>query len=164
VRLTLYRCVGFSGVVFAIAAAVLGARLIGARLAATPVDDHLRRRRGRGAPVLIYGAGAGGALLVHVLLEDPAFGLFPVGCIDDDPSKRRLRLEGVQVVGTFGDLPRLLETLGVAQLIVSTRALDRHRLADAAGLCRDRGIAIRSLRFALDDIGPLARVRPVPVS
>jgi UDP-GlcNAc:undecaprenyl-phosphate/decaprenyl-phosphate GlcNAc-1-phosphate transferase len=161
VLLTLYRFEGFSRLVFAIDAAVLGALLIGARLAATSVDEHLRRRRGRGAPVLIYGAGAGGALLVHVLLEDPAFELFPVGFIDDDPSKRRLRLEGVPVVGTFGDLPRLFETLGVAQLIVSTRALDRHRLADAAGICRDRGIAIRSLRFALDEIGPIASVRHV---
>jgi hypothetical protein len=36
-----------------------------ARLAATSVDEHLRNRRGRGRPVLIYGAGVGGALLVR---------------------------------------------------------------------------------------------------
>jgi UDP-GlcNAc:undecaprenyl-phosphate/decaprenyl-phosphate GlcNAc-1-phosphate transferase len=159
--LTLYRFEGFSRLVFAIDAAVLGALLIGARLAATSVDEHLRRRRSRGAPVLIYGAGAGGALLVHVLHEDQGFGLVPVGFLDDDPAKRRLRLEGVPVVGTFADLERLIDALGVAQLIVSTKSIDRPRLAEAAALCRARGIAIRSLRFALDEIGPIASVRHV---
>jgi UDP-GlcNAc:undecaprenyl-phosphate GlcNAc-1-phosphate transferase len=159
--LSLYRFEGFSRLVFAIDGAVLCALLVGSRLAATSVDEHLRRRRGRGQPVLIYGAGAGGSLLVHVLLADPAFGLVPVGFIDDDPVKRRLRLEGVPVVGTFGQLGSLVEQLGVTQLIVSTRAIDRTRLAEASAICGERGIAIRSLRFALDEIGPIASVRHV---
>ena len=56
-----YRFEGFSRLVFAIDAVVLASLLVGARVAITSADEYLRRRRGVGRPVLIYGAGAGGA-------------------------------------------------------------------------------------------------------
>jgi UDP-GlcNAc:undecaprenyl-phosphate/decaprenyl-phosphate GlcNAc-1-phosphate transferase len=157
--LGLYRFERFSRLVFAIDAGVLLFLLVSARLAATSVDQHLRNRRGRGRPVLIYGAGVGGSLLVRVLLEDPSLGLFPVGLIDDDPAKRRLRLEGVPVVGTFEQLEAVFAERPVDELIVSIRLLDRTRLAEAAALCRAHGIGIRAMRFALDEIGPIPAIR-----
>jgi UDP-GlcNAc:undecaprenyl-phosphate GlcNAc-1-phosphate transferase len=159
--LTVYRFEGFSRLMFAYDAVIVSVLIVGARLAASSVDDHLRKRRGRGQPVLIYGAGAGGVLLVRILREDAAFGLLPVGLVDDDPAKRRQRIEGVPVVGTLEQLPQLLESLGVSQLVISTRTIDRRRLAEAAAICRERGVAIRSLRFALDEIGPTPAIRNV---
>ena len=154
-----YRFEGFSRLVFAIDAVVLVFLLVGARVAITSTDEYLRRRRGAGQPILIYGAGAGGALLVRTLLEDRSHAVAPVGFIDDDPAKRRLRLEGVPVLGTFGDLSGLIAKHEIAEVIVSIKALDRTRLAEAAALCRDRGVTIRSMRFALEEIGPVPAVR-----
>ena len=102
--LYLYSFEGFSRAVFAIDAVVLVFLLVGSRVAISSADEYLRRRRGAGQPILIYGAGVGGAFLVSVLLEDRLHALLPQGFIDDDPAKRRLRLEGVPVVGTFDDL------------------------------------------------------------
>jgi len=154
-----YRFEGFSRLVFAIDAVVLVFLLVGARVAITSTDEYLRRRRGVGQPVLIYGAGAGGALLVRTLLEDRSHAVSPKGFIDDDPTKRRLRLEGVPVLGTFADLPDLLVTHEIAEVIISIRAIDRLRLAEAAALCREHGVTIRSMRFALEEIGPVPTVR-----
>ena len=154
-----YRFEGFSRLVFAIDAVVLASLLVGARLAITSADEYLRRRRGVGRPVLIYGAGGGGALLVRTLLEDRTHALAPVGFIDDDATKRRLRLEGVPVLGTFDDLPTLLVKHGIAEVIVSIRSLDRRRLGEVAALCREQGVTIRSMRFALEEIGPVPTVR-----
>ena len=154
-----YRFEGFSRLVFAIDAVVLASLLVGARVAITSADEYLRRRRGVGRPVLIYGAGGGGALLVRTLLEDRTHALAPVGFIDDDATKRRLRLEGVPVLGTFDDLPTLLVKHGIAEVIVSIKALDRRRLGEVAALCRERGVTIRSMRFALEEIGPVPTVR-----
>ena len=106
VILGLYRFIGFSRVVFAIDAALLACLLVGSRLAITSADEYLRRRRGVGRSALIYGAGTGGTLLVHALLEDRSLALVPLGFIDDDRAKRRLRLEGVPVLGTLDDLRR----------------------------------------------------------
>jgi UDP-GlcNAc:undecaprenyl-phosphate GlcNAc-1-phosphate transferase len=154
-----YRFQGFSRLVFAIDAVVLVFLLVGARVAITSTDEYLRRRRGTGRPILIYGAGAGGALLVRTLLEDRSHAVAPLGFIDDDPIKRRLRLEGVPVLGTFGDLPGLLEKYKIEEVIVSIKTLDRKQLAEAAALCRDHGVTIRSMRFALEEIGPVPTVR-----
>ena len=154
-----YRFEGFSRLVFAIDAVVLVFLLVGARVAITSTDEYLRRRRGAGQPILIYGAGAGGALLVRTLLEDRSHAVAPIGFIDDDPAKRRLRLEGVPVLGTFGDLSGLIAKHEIAEVIVSIKALDRTRLAEAAALCRDHGVTIRSMRFALEEIGPVPAVR-----
>ncbi len=154
-----YRFEGFSRLVFAIDAVVLLCLLVGARVAIASADEYLRRRRGAGQPTLIYGAGRGGGLLVRTLLEDPTHAVSPVGFIDDDAAKRRLRLEGVPVLGTFEDLPALITKHAIAQVLVSTKTLDRRRLAETAALCRERGVAIRAMRFSLEEIGPVPAVR-----
>jgi UDP-GlcNAc:undecaprenyl-phosphate GlcNAc-1-phosphate transferase len=159
--LYLYSFEGFSRAVFAIDAVVLVFLLVGSRVAISSADEYLRRRRGTGKPILIYGAGVGGALLVRVLLEDRLHALLPVGFIDDDPAKRRLRLEGVPVVGTFADLEAILSKKQIAEVIVSTKSIDRARVAETAALCRSHGVDIRAMRFALEEIGPVPAIRHV---
>jgi UDP-GlcNAc:undecaprenyl-phosphate/decaprenyl-phosphate GlcNAc-1-phosphate transferase len=152
--LYMYGFVGFSRIVFVIDAALLVFLLVGSRLLITSVDEYIRARRGAGQRVLIYGAGIQGRLLVRALMEDRSFGLVAVGFIDDDPGKRRLRVEGVPVVGMFDDLAAILESRQIAEIVVSTKKIDRARLADAAAICRERGVLIRTMRFTLEDIGP----------
>ena len=159
--LYLYRFQGFSRLVFAIDGVILAALLIGSRLAITSIDEYLRKQRSRGRPALIYGAGRGGVLLARELLENRALDLRPVGFVDDDPEKRRIRVEGLPVLGTFADLAALIERHEVAEVLISTRAIDRHQLADIAATCRERGVAVRSMRFSLEEIGPVPHIRHV---
>jgi UDP-GlcNAc:undecaprenyl-phosphate/decaprenyl-phosphate GlcNAc-1-phosphate transferase len=157
--LYLYQFVGFSRLVFAIDGVILVFLVVGARVAISSVDEYLRRRRGAGRRVLIYGAGAGGALLVRVLLEGRSLDLIPVGFIDDDPGKRRLRLEGVPVLGTYQDLVMVLHERHIDEVIVSTRTVDRTRLGEISAVCREREVTVRFMRFALEEIGPVPSIR-----
>ncbi len=50
-------------------------------------------------PVLILGAGDGGRQLIRSMHRDPSATWCPVALVDDDPSKRSLRLDGVAVDG-----------------------------------------------------------------
>jgi FlaA1/EpsC-like NDP-sugar epimerase len=159
--LYMYGFVGFSRLVFVIDAALLIFLILGSRLLITSLDSYLRTRRGGGRRVLIYGAGGGGRLLVHALLEDRTFALLPVGFIDDDPTKHRLHVEGVPVLGTFDNLPALLAAHDITELLVSIKGIDRMRLAEVAAVCRERGVTIRTMRFALEDIGPVPALRQV---
>ncbi len=145
---------------FAIDAVVLVFLLVGSRVAISTADEYLRRQRGTGRPTLIYGAGVRGALLVRMLLEDRMHSVVPVGFIDDDPAKRRLRLEGVPVVGSFGDLDDLLSKGGRSLKSSSARRrlIDRS-LAQLAAVCRARGAGVRVMRFALEEIGPVPAIR-----
>ncbi|NYF97382.1 polysaccharide biosynthesis protein [Janibacter cremeus] len=54
--------------------------------------------------VLVFGAGEGGRQLVRALVRDPAARMTPVGLLDDDRSKRRMRIDGVRVLGSSTDL------------------------------------------------------------
>jgi UDP-GlcNAc:undecaprenyl-phosphate GlcNAc-1-phosphate transferase len=149
-----YRFEGLSRVVFALDGAILTFLLLGSRVAITQLDEYLMRQRTTGRRVLIYGAGRAGSLLVREILQNPALQLIPVGFIDDDASKRRTRLDGVPVVGAFDDLAALVESCKPAEILISIQGLPPARLAVIEEACRVHGLALRRMRFALDDVGP----------
>ena len=49
--------------------------------------------------MLIAGAGDGGRLVLREIMRNRELGLTPVGFLDDDPRKRRMRIDGVRVRG-----------------------------------------------------------------
>jgi len=66
-----------------------------------------RRRRPSGdgcSRILLFGAGEGAFQVITALMSDPDSGYLPVGLIDDDPAKRRLRIMGVRVLGDRSSL------------------------------------------------------------
>jgi len=122
--------------------------LAGVRLAARSLHD--RRLRGFRArrdarTVLIVGAGDGGRLVLRELLRNASLGLSPVGFIDDDPLKRRLRLDGVRVRGTTAELPRLLDELEPDEVIIAIPSAPGELRMRVVTACRERGIPVRTL-------------------
>ena len=49
--------------------------------------------------VIVFGAGDAGTLLIHRLSREPDSAYRPVAILDDDPAKRRLRIQGIPVLG-----------------------------------------------------------------
>jgi FlaA1/EpsC-like NDP-sugar epimerase len=72
-----------------------------------------------GKEVLICGAGDAGNTLLREMKRNRALGYVPVGLIDDDPRKRRLRVQGTRVRGTRADLPRVLREVHVDEVIIA---------------------------------------------
>jgi UDP-GlcNAc:undecaprenyl-phosphate GlcNAc-1-phosphate transferase len=153
---TLYltRFEGYSRQAFAIAAVFVPVFIIGTRFVLHGLDDLLRRRRNLGCTALVYGAARGGALAIRELLQNSDLGLTPVGLIDDDPAKRRQRIDGLRVMGTLDDLDRLLTDApgGISVVVVAIQALPREKFDRLCGICDTRGVEVRRLRFSLDDI------------
>jgi FlaA1/EpsC-like NDP-sugar epimerase len=123
--------------------------LAGIRLFARSVHDgRLRGFRARrdARTVLIVGAGDGGQLVLRELLRNAQLGLSPVGFVDDDPRKQRLRIGGgLRVRGTTTELPRVLDELEPDEVIIaipSAPGVLRMRVVTA---CRERGIPVRTL-------------------
>ena len=54
--------------------------------------------------LLVFGTGEGGMSIVTALLRNPASPYLPVGLLDGDLSKQRLKIAGVPVLGTRGDM------------------------------------------------------------
>jgi FlaA1/EpsC-like NDP-sugar epimerase len=117
-------------------------------------------------PVLIYGAGEPGALLVREMRRNRALRLEPVAFLDDDPGKRGQQIYGVGVVGGAEDLPRVVAEREVSEVIVAMPRIGGDRLRQIVALCDAAEVSVRTLPAVnelLDDTVSINRVRPVRV-
>lgn len=148
------RFIGYSRWVFIFDAVLAPVLLIGARIALSSLDRYVRVQRTPGRATLIYGAGRGGALAARELLQNTDIGLAPLGFLDDDPQKRRLTMEGLPVLGGLDDLERLLDErpARIATVVVAISDLPQDTFDHVCTACAERGVAVRRMRFALDEI------------
>jgi FlaA1/EpsC-like NDP-sugar epimerase len=99
----------------------------------------------KGQEVLIVGAGEAGQLIARQMQRSPELGQTPIGFADDDPRKRSMRILGLKVLGTTGQLDRLLDEVEPDEVIVaipSAPGVTREKVVRA---CRERDIPVRTL-------------------
>jgi FlaA1/EpsC-like NDP-sugar epimerase len=97
-------------------------------------------------PTLIIGAGAAGRLIADELLSNPQLGLRLVGFADDDPAKRDQLLRDLPVLGSLADLPRIIESHRVREMIIA--------------MPRARGSVVRNLVRVAHEAGVHTRTVP----
>ena len=122
----------------------VGVSRISFRLLATLIVG----RRGPGPnarPVLIYGAGDRGDILIQELTNNPTYRYQPVGFIDDDVYKTGKLLRGYQIFSS-ADLPELINSHGVSEVLISSLKVPESKLD---GL-RNMGVGLKRLRIDLD--------------
>jgi FlaA1/EpsC-like NDP-sugar epimerase len=120
-----------------------GARFLVRSLVERPPRTELVAREGR--EVLICGAGDAGNALIREMKRNPSLGYTPVGLVDDDPRKRRLRVQGVQVLGTREELPRLLDDAPVDEVIIAMPSAPGWVRQQIAETCAEAGVPCTTL-------------------
>ncbi|WP_229072821.1 polysaccharide biosynthesis protein [Actinoplanes sp. DH11] len=133
------------------------------------VRRQRRRRPDRrtAAPVLLFGAGEAGAVLVRSMLQDPNGRYLPIGLLDDDPDKRRLEISGVPVLGARDDIGDVLARTGAGTLVFAVANAD----AELVRAVRDRVVAagaafkvVPSVSELMDHAVAVDDIRDVQVS
>src|SRR5580658_1221022 len=132
-----------------------------------PLAAFRSPRRGQ-RTVLIAGAGEGGRMVAREIMRNRELGLAPVGFLDDDPAKRRMRVEGLPVRGnTQEELPRILDEAEPDEVIIAIPSAPGSTRARIVRECRARAIPVRTLPTVFELLqtrGALARqVREVRV-
>lgn len=124
--------------------------------------SFVRRRElfGAGArldaePVIVYGAGDGGAQLVSQLRRSQVSQYRPVAILDDDPSKWHMVLDGVRVTGGRDQLENLAKKTNAATLLVAIPSLSRQDLVEI----RDRAEFIGMHVLVLPPLDTIMRGR-----
>jgi FlaA1/EpsC-like NDP-sugar epimerase len=103
-----------------------------------PNGDHCHR-------LLVFGAGDGAVQVIGALLRDPDSKYIPVGLIDDDPAKRKLRIMGIPVLG---DRTRLLEAAKHSRadsLLIAMPSAGPELVTELSELARVAGLAAKVL-------------------
>ncbi len=109
-------------------------------------------RRAERVPVLIYGAGDAGALVVREILTRPDMNYWPVGFIDDDERKRGRTVHGKPVLGTGKDLARVAREGDVEEVLVAIPSASGAQLRRIVDRCKEQlpGAAVKTLPALAD--------------
>ena len=144
--------------------ALIGARNLYRRYGAAVRANPAARRR-----VLIVGFGRVGQHLGRELLRRPSYYELH-GFLDDDLGKMGASLEGRRVLGTTGDLERLVREAAIDEIIVAIPSARRERVMEILGACLRMKVAWKVVpdlydllleRLSFDEVGdlPLAGLR-----
>lgn len=108
--------------------------MFGARYVLRMSRNRSRMPHPSATRTIVVGAGGAGEHIIRNMQTDPQSPLRPVGILDDDPAKRRLRLHGVPVLGNTHQLTQLAGETGaqvVALAIANSDAELMQRITDA---------------------------------
>jgi FlaA1/EpsC-like NDP-sugar epimerase len=143
---------------------IAGTRLIARSLIERPGAASLVAR---GKEVIVVGAGDAAQLVIREMLKTPALGYTPIGLIDDDPRKKNLRLHGIRVLGTTGDLRHILRDNSPDEVLIaipSASGETRQRVVEIAGA---ENVPVKTLpglyELISGDLNLTRQIRPVQV-
>nr|WP_231372315.1 nucleoside-diphosphate sugar epimerase/dehydratase [Terracoccus sp. 273MFTsu3.1] len=128
------------------------------RFVVRTVRSHRAMQTAAERRAIVLGAGEAGRRLLRSMKYDGAGPFVPVALLDDDPSKHRLRLEGLRVRGTRADLAAVAERYEADTLVLALPNAEAATLRDLASRAADAGLDVVSLPPLKDIIGG----RPTP--
>ena len=141
-----------------------GLYLVGIRLAVRWFREWLRIVGPTTRRAVIVGAGNAGELLVRDMLSGGDYDCRPVGFLDDDPVKRRMRIHGIPVVGTITAIKEAAEKLEANEIIIaipSASTIVMQKILTASEGCTIPIKTLPSVKRLLDDHVSLRQVKPM---
>ncbi len=120
--------------------------IAGARLLVRLIVE--RPQRGEKLPkreVLVIGAGSGGQMVVRELQLNPNIGSTAIGFVDDDPRKRGMRMLGLKVLGSTGEIDAILDETEPDEVVIAIPSAPGTLRGKVVAACRDREIPVRTL-------------------
>jgi exopolysaccharide biosynthesis polyprenyl glycosylphosphotransferase len=133
--------------------------------------NALRRRKLASDNLLVVGSSSAARDLIESIQRRPELGYNVVGVVDKQADGRE-RIEGVNLLGVYHELPRIIDQFQIEQVIIALPDERRHEFPELLVLCQRGRVDIKVLPdvFAymagdlnVDDLGgtPLLTVRDI---
>jgi len=130
---------------------------LGLRVVRRVLHELPGRRAGNGrqaavarTPVLLVGAGIAGVMIAKEIQSGNPTDLEVRGFVDDDPGLQGGTIQGVRVLGTTHDLPRLVKDLGIESVVISivgdaptSKGLSRRDVRRIRDICHRIPVKVR---------------------
>jgi len=148
--------------VYLLEALLTGTSLAGVRLLSRVIAESVLEDS-NSVRVLIVGAGTAAQMLIREI-KQPRSGYAAVGCVDDDPSKRKLKIHGIPVLGAVDELPRLVVQQAVEEILIAVPSASSTQMRRFVEICERSGARFRtvpSLRDLISGELTMKQVREV---
>jgi FlaA1/EpsC-like NDP-sugar epimerase len=122
-----------------------GVRLLSRALAEGLHEDATQSRR-----VILIGAGFAAQQIIREARRTDS-GYSVLGCLDDDLSKQRFKLDGVPILGTVDQLRNVLERIHADEILISVPSATGLQMRRFVDICNREKITYRTVP-ALKDI------------
>jgi len=143
-----YRFEGYSIIVFIAYGLLLFLGMAGSRLSFRLFGLAMARSRKEKIPVLVYGAGDGGEVVVRECRKNSRVAYQPIGFLDDDPHKEGRTVAGLRILGGAEKLPEILQHKKVEGCIISSPSiLTNGHAAQIRSVCAEQGLWVKQLRL-----------------
>ena len=123
--------------------------IVASRLTWRIYIEHKNHRNGKSTKVertLIVGAGEGGRILQNSLIGTPTSGEIDIiGFVDDDPNKVGTYLSGKKVLGTLGDLSKLIKEHQIDMVTIAIPSLPQPRLKEIFEKLTDSTVKVNAM-------------------
>ena len=95
--------------------------------------------------VMVIGAGEMGSMVIKEMQNAPESRSIPVCAIDDDASKKGIRIHGVKVVGGRESIPRMVVRYGVDQILFANPSVKNIEKQQILSICAKTGCQLKTL-------------------
>jgi FlaA1/EpsC-like NDP-sugar epimerase len=130
-----------------------GVRLV-SRIMTESVSEMSRSRR----KVILIGAGSAAQMVVREINRMKNT-YEAVGCVDDDESKLGIRLQGVPVIGRVDELPALLATSPVDEILIAVPSATGQQMQRFVQICEQCGTRFKTVPALRDIIAGTGSIR-----
>ncbi len=127
-------------------AVIAAPAMLGGRYLVFAVRQRSRKPTSEAVDVIVFGAGDAGSILISRLTHELDSVYRPVAILDDDPAKRRLRIQGIPVRGDRTQMAGVAAQTGATVLVIA--------------IARASGSAIRDLTAEAERCGLTPKVVP----
>jgi FlaA1/EpsC-like NDP-sugar epimerase len=141
---------GFPRSVYLLEPLLTAGLLIGVRVFSRLFAESVRQDLASSKKVILIGAGAAAQTVIREMRR-PGSGYAPIGCLDDDPSKIRVRIEGVPVLGSVDQLPALVERYSPDEVLIAVPSASGERMQRFVDICEQVQVKFRTVP-ALGDV------------
>ncbi len=104
-------------------------------------------------PILIYGSGEEGIMILQWLAKDTSHHLKPAGFLDDDLFLQGRQVLGIPVLGSIQDLNNIFVNTNIKGVLLSSEhVLEQEKLERLKASCSSLGIWLKKVSLSLEEI------------
>jgi FlaA1/EpsC-like NDP-sugar epimerase len=144
------RVPSFPRVVYVLEPLLTAGILVGVRIFSRVLAESVRQDLTASKNVLLIGAGSGAQTVVREIGRAGSR-YAAIGYVDDDRTKLGLKIENIPVLGTVDQLPELVSTYPIDEVLIAVPSASSKQMQRFVELCERTGVKFRTLP-ALRDV------------